>query len=230
LVIKILLSLWLLFSLAIPAPAQESPGTPAVELKTGISFPKTLGPLARMGMKKYGPPELGVSYRYAGHPLPIADIYIYDNGLKDLGTGVTQAVLTHFEEVKAEILLMGKSGNYRDVKKVSEGETYLPPGNRKLPALSATFIFSIPPGKGVAYTGVRTSHILLTAYQGQFLKIQFTYPQDKEKEGKKAWHQFLTGFGKGLKGGKALENQNNRNNNKNSQKKKKNSKSRLAGR
>jgi len=225
--IKIFLALWLLSGLAIPAAAQESPGTPAIEPRTGITFPQTLGPLARMGMKKYDLPELGVSYRYAGKPLPIADIYIYDNGLKDLGTGLTQAVRTHFEEVKSEILLLGKSGNYRDVKKVSEGETYLPPGNPRLPALSATFTFSIPPGKGVAYAGVRTSHILLTAYQGQFLKIQFTYPQDQEKEGKKAWQQFLTAFGKVLKGGKALDNQNNRNNDRTS---KKINKSGMAGR
>lgn len=227
-VIKILLALWLLFSLALPAPAQEPPGTPAIEPRTGISFPQTLGPLARMGMKKYDLPELGISYRYAGKPLPIADIYIYDNGLKDLGTGVSQMVRTHFEEVKSEILLLGKSGNYRDVKKVSAGETYLPPGPRKLPALTAVFTYSIPAGKGVAYTGVRTSHILLTAYKGHFLKIQFTYPQNQEKEGKKAWQQFLTDFGKVLKGGKALDNQNNRNNDKTS--KKKINKSRMAQR
>ncbi len=223
-VIKILLSLWLLVSLASPVPAQESPGTPAVEPKTGISFPQTLGPLARTGMKRYDPPEMGISYRYAGHPLPIADIYIYDNGLKYLGTGLSQMVRTHFEEVKSEISLMGKSGNYRDVKKISEGETYLPPGNRKLPALSATFTFSIPPGKGVAYTGVRTSHILLTAYKGQFLKIQFTYPQDQEKEGKKAWQQFLADFGKAISGQKNINNKNDK------ASKKKNNKSRMAGR
>lgn len=227
-VIKILLALWLLFSLALPAPAQESPGTPALEPRTGISFPQALGPLARMGMKKYDLPELGVSYRYAGKPLPIADIYIYDNGLKDLGTGVSQMVRTHFEEVKSEISLLGKSGNYRGVKKVSERETHLPPGTRKLPALTAVFAYSIPPGKGVAYTGVRTSHILLTAYKGQLLKIQFTYPQDQEEQGKKALQKFLADFGKALGGQKILTSQNPKNNDKTS--KKKNNKSRMAGR
>lgn len=216
--LKILLSLWLALSLLSPALAQRPKPPPLAESQTGISFPPALGPLKRKGMKKYRSPELGVSYRYAGSPLPIADIYIYDNGLKNLGTGINQAVRLHFAEVQNEIFLMEKSGYYKSVKKVSTGETVLANGSRKLPALSAVFTFSIPPGKGVAYTGVRTSHILLTAYKGQFLKIQFTYPKNQGNQGKKAWQQFLAAFGKALNGKKTLNKPKTKNNRKTSRK------------
>jgi hypothetical protein len=201
-VIKTFLSLFLIFSLCTPTLAQERKTAADIEPMTGISFPRVLGSLKRMGMKKYTPPELGISYRYASQPLPIADIFIYDKNQKYLGTGLNQAVRTHFEEVKNEIFLMEKSGYYRAVKKVSEGETVLANNVPKLPALTAVFTYSQPPGKGVAYTGVRTSHIFLTAYKGQLLKIQFTYPKNQENRGKEALRQFLADFGKALNNNK----------------------------
>jgi len=173
-----------------------------------------------MGLKKYDSPELGVSYRYAGHPLPIADIYLYDQGLNNLGTGIDQAVRTHFEEVTNEILLMEKTGFYQSVKKVSEGETAIGNGARKLPALSAVFTYSIAPGKGVAYTGLRASHVLLTSYKGQFLKIQFTYPKNQGSEGRSDLKEFLAAFSKALYGNQTKNKGHHRNNHKNSTKKK----------
>ena len=197
--IKAFLSLGLMLSLFSPALAQKQPQAVDIDPQTGIHFPRVLGSLKRMGMKKFEKPELGLDCRYAGNPLPIADIFIYDNGQKDLGAGLNPAVRTHFQEVKNEIFLLQKAGYYRSVKQVSAGESVLATPSKRLPVLSAIFTYSQPPAKGVAYTGVRTSHVLLTAYKGYFLKIQFTYPKDQEKRGKEALQQFLADFGKVLK-------------------------------
>jgi hypothetical protein len=227
LVVKAFLSLCLTLGLVGLALAQDPQTAPLVEPKTGIAFPQALGPLKRMGLKHYGSPDLGVSCRYAARPLPIADIYLYDNGVKDLGTGLNQMVRLHFEQVQDEIFFMEKSGYYRSVKKVSEGETGLANGARKLPALVAVFTYRQPPGKGVAYTGVRTSYVYLTTYKGQFLKIRFTYPKNQENRGHKALQQFLADLGKILGNRKNANHQNIRSRGK---KRNHNHKARTAGR
>ena len=61
------------------------------EDKTGISFPTNLGHLKFSKTTDYNKitntTTLGVSVRYVGEPPIRADIYIYDDGKKNLGTG-----------------------------------------------------------------------------------------------------------------------------------------------
>jgi hypothetical protein len=64
--------------------------------------------------------------------------------------------------------------------------------------LSAVFTYSQTEGPGTAYTGMRVSHLVLTAYRDSFLKVRFTYPQNAKARGDLAFQQFLADLGRCL--------------------------------
>ena len=111
--VRTCISLVAIICLAIPALGQGPPSAPYREPQTGIVFPVNLGPMEFSGAKKYDQPELGVSVGYHGDPLIKADIYIYDMGQKNLGTGLgSPAVTSHFREAKGDIFALEKMGRY----------------------------------------------------------------------------------------------------------------------
>lgn len=197
---RTLISLLMLFSLASPAVAGSAPAIAFSDPKTGIALPANLGPLTYQWVKHYDQPALGVSVRYEGEPSIKADIFIYDLGKTDLGTGLeSPAMLPHFQQVKGDIYTAEKRGSYTSLSLVSEQEIALNTPQGKLPALSAVFTFSQTEGPGTAYTGMRVSHLVLTAYRNSFLKIRFTYPQNEKARGDLAFKQFLADLGNHLK-------------------------------
>jgi hypothetical protein len=197
--LKTLLSLCLICSLISPAAAQQRTASPGADSRSVISPPAAIGSLQRTGIHKYDEPGLGVAYRYQGQPQVKMDIFIYDYGLKNLGTGIkSPQIKDHFEQVKKEVFLLEKKGRYQSVVKAAEGETALAAPAGKIPALTATFTF-IQVGKDTAYSGTRISHVLLLAYKNSFVKVRFTYPQAQKAKGDQAWKQFLADFGNHLK-------------------------------
>jgi hypothetical protein len=169
------------------------------EPKTGITLPGTLGPLKYLGVKHYENPALGVCIRYGGEGLIKADIFIYDLGEKDLGTGLqSPALKTHFDQVKGDIATMEKMGRYKSLDRVSEQEIAMQTPHGRIPALSAVFTYSQTEGPGTAFTGQRISHLILTAYRDSFLKIRFTYPQNQKERGALAFKQFIDDLGRHL--------------------------------
>ena len=116
-----------------------------------------------------------------------ADIFIYDLGKKNLGTGLQSPALTrHFDQVKGDLHAMEKMGRYQSVEQVSEEEIAMQTPRGRIPALSAMFTYSQTAGPGTAFTGKRVSHLILTAYRESFLKIRFTYPQGQKERGARA--------------------------------------------
>ena len=109
---RTLLSLLILGSLVNGGFAGNPPAIAYREPKTGITLPGNLGPLKYLGVKQYENPELGVCIRYAGEGLIKADIFIYDLGKKNLGTGLQSPALTaHFDQVKGDLSSMEKMGS-----------------------------------------------------------------------------------------------------------------------
>jgi hypothetical protein len=197
---KTLLSLLILLSLASSAVAGNPPAMPYSDPKTGIAFPAHLGPLTYLGVTRYEQSALGVSVRYGGELLIKADIFIYDLGKTNLGTGLKSPVVpSHFQQVKGDIYTAEKMGRYTDLSLVSEQEIALNTPQGKIPALSAVFTYSQTEGPGTAFTGMRVSHVVLTAYRDSFLKIRFTYPQKDKARGDLAFQQFMADLGNHLK-------------------------------
>lgn len=194
-----LLSLLILVSLASSAFGARMPTIPFNDSKPGITFPATLGPLSYRGIKHYEPEALGVSVRYDGEDSLKADIFIYDMGEKILGTGLqSPAVREHFQQVKGDIYTGEKKGYYASVRHISEREIALQTAGGTIPALSAVFTFRLTEEPGTSSSGVRVSHLVLTAYRDTFLKIRFTYPQSQAQRGGLAFKQFMADLARQL--------------------------------
>jgi hypothetical protein len=165
--------------------AAQDDAEPHREPNTGIVFPKTLGSMQGGAVHTYDKPELGISVRYSAPGFFKADVYVYDAGIKNLGTGIkAEAVKPHFKEVQDMLPLMQQQGKYKGVKKLSEQETVLVAGAEKTPALIACYEYSEVPGRQeVEYAGKRVSYILVTAYKDNFLKVRFTFPEKDKKQG-----------------------------------------------
>ena len=194
-----IVSLLILVSLVSSAFAASPPATPFSDPKTGIALPAILGPLTYQWTKHYEQSALGASLRYEGEPSIKADIFIYDLGEKNLGTGLqSPAIQSHFQQVKGDIYTGEKMGRYASLNQVSEQEIALQTSQGKIPALSAVFTFSQTEGPDTIYTGMRVSHLVLTAYRDSFLKIRFTYPQSQAQAGGLAFKQFIADLGRHL--------------------------------
>ena len=172
------------------------------EPNTGIFFPAKLGPLQSGGVVDYaeqGRPDLGISVRYGLPGSPVrADIYLYDLKKKNLGTGTgSPEVAKTFQQSIGDIFSLEKMGNYKDVRKLSEGKTALTTATGSLPMLHASFSYRQQPGPQVSYTGPQISNLYFTAYKDYFLKIRFSYPDAPSRdEHEKALEQFLADLGK----------------------------------
>jgi hypothetical protein len=196
---RMLLSLLILGSLVNSAFPDNQPAIVYRDPKTGITLPGDLGPLTYLGVKRYDKQELGACIRYGDEGLIKGDIFVYDLGKKNLGSGLqSPAVKTHFEQVKGDIYAMEKIGQYKSVDRVSEQEIAIQTPRGKIPALSAIFTFSQTEGPDTAYTEKRVSHLVLTAYRDSFLKIRFTYPQNQKQRGETAFKQFMDDLGSRL--------------------------------
>ncbi len=184
--------------LGVPCPAaEENPPGIYVEPQSDIPFPEVLGTLKREAVEKYDQREMGVRIRYGGPSLIKTDVFLYDGGEKDLGTGTGAAVLApHFQQIKQALFEMEKRGHYRSVKKLTEEPISLQTRGGKLAVFSASFEYSQTADTGADFTGKRISHTLLTAYRGLYFKIRFTYPEKDKDVGEKALKAFLSDCGK----------------------------------
>ena len=189
-----------MFASACLAAAEEAPKT-FTEPQTGITFPATLGSLALKATNKFDKPELGVeiAYQAAGDAAARAHIFVYDLGKKDLAAGIeSDDAKAAFEQAKADVAAMEKSGRYKDFKTVSEKPYTLKAGGKTVPMLSAVFQYTFMPeaGKGGQERAV-TSHLLLTVYKGQFLKVRFMAPAGPKAD--EALQGFLSALGEAMK-------------------------------
>ncbi|HUS45606.1 MAG TPA: hypothetical protein VM219_06195 [Phycisphaerae bacterium] len=185
-----------------PGADPTEPPQPYVEPETGIVFPQRLGVLVLQGVQKYEEAGLGISVAYdCSDPIRVVvDIYIYDFGRKDIGTGVeSEAVKQHFGEVQGHLHAMEERGRYKTVKKLSEESVSVQVGDKPLALLHAIFEYTnVPaPGSDAPERPVK-SHILLTGFKDRFLKVRFTYPQAKKADGDKVFAEFLPILGQML--------------------------------
>jgi len=118
-----------------------------------------------------------------------ADVYLYTNGLTDIPADVNSPILArHLQEVIGGVHEAQKLGYYSGVKTVTADQKVFI-GSQ--PFLQAELKFTqdnIP----------RVSHIYLGVFEGQFLKIRFTYYLSEASAGKKYLAGFLQAMGKVL--------------------------------
>jgi hypothetical protein len=194
----------LLLFLAIPPTPGFSQGTAPATYQhsaTGISFPARLGALTYRGNVDYakqGRADLGVAVRYGLAGAPVwADIYVYDLGRKNLGTGLDSPdVQKAFNGAVQDIFALEKQKVYKSVQKTEEGKFALTTQSGRLNMLWAHFTYERLPGPQISHPGPLISELYLTAYRNQFLKIRFTSPAEMQERHQEALQKFLGDFGK----------------------------------
>ncbi|MBC2596333.1 hypothetical protein H5P28_18860 [Ruficoccus amylovorans] len=150
------------------------------------NFPSRLGEWRLGGVTVYDDPALGFSLRY---DLPQSedkmDIYFYDNGQKDLGTGLSEPVMKELATVFRMIKVMEERGYYSDLSEPQLGQGTIDLGGQSVPFLFGSLSYR-QTDKGQEQhegtnTALRQSFALITAYHGRYLKVRFTAVGEDEE-------------------------------------------------
>jgi hypothetical protein len=180
--------------------ATSAPLKPFTEPQTGYVFPLKMGTMAFTSTDGYSHPSLGLSVHYqtdAAAEEIWADVYIYDQGLKNIPDGSdSDAVKAAFEESQKSVLALEKRGNYKDVKTTIDKPLVVKAGDKEVTFQSATFEYVRMPEKGSTDSPQAVvSHLLITASRGYFIKVRFSYDAKAKDTGAKTFIQFVTDLG-----------------------------------
>jgi len=147
------------------------------------TFPPRIGSLELSSQTNFEQrsPGLGMGWSYHTEGIK-ADVYLYNGRLTTIPNDLSSPLVAgHFQEVVAEIYAMKSQGYYSDVRTIApEEKVYI----GSMPFLHAELKFTqenVP----------RISHVYLTVWKNQFLKIRFTYFASEEKTGAKALSEFV---------------------------------------
>ena len=165
----------------------EGPGG-YLDKQLGLRFPARMGEFKFQSRRTYGEPRLGYSIRYQDDSLFKVDIYVYDNNIKNIGSGIdSKKIRDEFVSVLSIFSYMQQLGKYKDVKVVEKGQKNL--GKTKY--LWAQYEYKQVIGDGTLFTGSRLSDTYLVGKSGLFLKVRMTLKKDDSEKKKAAKDEFL---------------------------------------
>ncbi|MBA4419133.1 MAG: hypothetical protein C0392_14685 [Syntrophus sp. (in: bacteria)] len=159
--------------------------------KTGVSFPELVGDVSLVKVtdfeKEY--PGLGVGISYRADTFK-GDVYIYNLSMGQVPAGIAAPVITgQFEQAMGDVYTLEKRGSYKDLVVQIKQET-VQVGN--FPFLHSMMTYTQDDIK-------RVSHLYLTGYKGQFLKVRITYFSTDAAKGEKTLAAFINMIGNNLK-------------------------------
>ena len=163
------------------------------------TLPKTIAGYELLGVSIYDKSELGFSARYKlKKDEEKFDIYLYDLGNNDLGTGLGEKVKNEYDNVFIQIQKMVNLGYYSDMIE-PEGGT----GTIELDENTVDFLWGWTKYKQtekrsdiskVTSLETRSSFVFLTAYEGRFLKIRYTTVDSRKRDSLKTFMDILNDF------------------------------------
>lgn len=154
--------------------------------KTGIVFPSHLGLFKKQGQAVYSPESSGISVRYMYNDVKM-DIYLYNQGIKNIPDGNSDILLQHFKQNLRDI---GAIGFYTNLKSESAGTLTFTGRDYRLECLFARLKFGeVKPGPAAQETSI--TYILLTGWKQHFLKVRCTFKDDAERSKEKAMNNCL---------------------------------------
>ncbi|HVN97083.1 MAG TPA: hypothetical protein VMT62_11685 [Syntrophorhabdaceae bacterium] len=159
------------------ALAYQHPGT-------GLIFPDTVGQAKLVSVRDYEKesPGLGVGIMYRAETFK-ADVFLYDLDQGSVPTGAAAPLISaQFEQAVSDVYAVEKMGIYKDI--VME----LPKETVRVGAYSflhSRMIFTQDSNE-------RVSHLYLTGYKGQFVKVRITYLLSDAANGEKSLTDFLS--------------------------------------
>jgi hypothetical protein len=159
--------------------------------KTGIFFPELIGDVRLEKVTDYEKeyPGLGVGVSYRADTFK-ADVYMYDARLGPIPAGITEPIITkQFEQAMGDVYTLEKRGSYKDLVVQIQKETAQV---GRFPFLHSMMMYTQDNIK-------RVSHLYLTGYKGQFIKVRITYFSSDAVKGEKTLAAFLNIIGNNLK-------------------------------
>ena len=162
------------------AGTADASGPAYTHAPTGIAFPRAIAGFEYQGVTGYEArrPGLGHGVRYErGGPGTFikADIYLYDKQREDLGTGKDALAAEEMMQAILEVNLMAERGYYRDVSLGKDMSGSWDGGDQgKLPFAGFRLSFAALMEDG-GEPVPRESLIILTTYDGYFLKFRITW-------------------------------------------------------
>lgn len=133
--------------------------------KKDLVFPKSIAgiPFSNLEVYEAKYPGYGVGYLYENSDT-LLDISVFDGGHRTIRNGInSDDVHFHYEEAKQQIAAIEESGYYRIKEVVSDDQISV--GDQPF------LYFSYKYDNGY---DEKSSHLMLTAYGGHFLKIRLT--------------------------------------------------------
>lgn len=160
-----------------PVKVQKAPERKA------LVFPKTLAgvPFRNIEVYESKHPGYGVGYLYEDSETQL-DISVYDGGYAKISDGIFfDGVHLQFEEAKKQIAAIEQQGYYKILRVVSDD--WIQVGGH--PFLYFSYIFENGLEK-------KASYLMLTGYDGNFLKVRLTTDADLDTD---VFDAFMEDFG-----------------------------------
>lgn len=155
----------------VPAFGQEVAST--VETKKNLVLPQELAgiPFDDITIYEQSTPGQGVAYQYHSSDTSI-DISIFDGGYSQIQEGIFSEGVHHFfEDAKSQIAAVEYQGYYNITEILTDDLIDI--GDQQF----LYFNFNFDDG-----TAARSSHLFLSAYDGNFLKIRLTMPEENNEQ------------------------------------------------
>ena len=147
-----------------------------------LTLPETLGELAFNFAQDYEStaPGEGIGLRYSDGGGIKADLYFYSCRFEFLEDGIeSDDVQNHFARLEREII---DAPIYSDAEKFSHGVITGSSRGDHIDFLHSSFRLVLPEGDQTPPRYCH-SHLALTAFKGQFVKIRLTYPEQDQPHG-----------------------------------------------
>ncbi|MCZ6801248.1 MAG: hypothetical protein O7F12_12255 [Nitrospirae bacterium] len=146
-------------------------------------FPKDLAGIPFRSLEVYEAkhPGFGVGYLYENEDTQL-DISVFDGGYKNIVNGIfSEGVHHYYEEAKEQIAAIESQGYYKILRVVSDD--WIQVGEQ--PFLYFSFVYNNGHEE-------KSSYLMMTGYDGNFLKVRLTTDLAKDTE---VFDAFMTDFG-----------------------------------
>lgn len=159
--------------------------------KTGLEFRDIEG-LKRLDVYRYDQPELGYAVDYESPQGMRISIYVYDLGVADIPDGAfSDVVKQQFEQAKGDIRRARDQGKYQDADEILNEVVVLGDSESSPKMRRSRFNLRRDDRAWI-------SHVYLTGYKKNFVKIRCSYPADHEAVSEKLFAKLLAKLGEML--------------------------------
>lgn len=151
--------------------------------RKSLVFPKTIAGIPFRNLEVYESkhPGYGVGYQYEDSDTQL-DISVFDGGYPEIADGIfSDTVHLQFEEAKKQIVAIEQQGFYKIISIVSDD--WIQVGDQPFLYFSYTFENGFER---------KSSYLMLTGYDGNFLKIRLTTDAQLDTQ---VFDAFMTDFG-----------------------------------